>query len=198
METGWLSRVRDVARASPQELGLLALMAAAVVAGSLFVYVKTTEPPAPALTRVAPTASASAAPSLLVHVAGLVKAPGVYPLPDGSRVKDAIAAAGGPVDGADLDQLNLAAPVSDGEKVMVPPKGASGESGVAAGTPTGKVDLNTATKAQLEALPGVGPVLAQRIIDHRTKKRFTSVRQLLEVEGFGQKKYESLKDLVSV
>lgn len=198
---GLFARIADAARASPGELGLAALLGALVVGGAAFVYAQTSAPlPPPPIEHVAATEPAPA--PLLVHVSGMVASPGVYELRDGSRVKDAIDAAGGAVEGGDLDALNLAALLSDGLKIYVPkkgeaPSGSSEGSGVE--DPSGKVNLNSATKSQLEELPGIGPVLAERIIAYRQKKgRFTSVRQLLEVEGIGPKKYESLKDLVSV
>jgi competence protein ComEA len=133
----------------------------------------------------------------------MVATPGVYQLPAGSRVKDAIAAAGGAVPGGDPNALNLAAPVSDGQRVVVPRPGdvpgQAPEGEISAGAPGAKVNLNTATPDELDELPGVGPVLAQRIIDHRRRRgNFSSVRQLLEVDGFGPKKFEDLKDRVTV
>jgi len=145
--------------------------------------------------------------TLLVHVAGLVTTPGVYELADGSRVKDAVAAAGGPKPGADIDALNLAAVLSDGQKILV---GAPGQAlaepatsnfgGPAAGpTPAAKVNLNAATQAELESLPSIGPVMAQRILSLRQQKgKFTSIKQLQDVPGVGPKKFEALKDLVTV
>jgi competence protein ComEA len=141
---------------------------------------------------------------MVVHVAGRVRNPGVYELAEGSRVTDAIAAAGGPLEGADGNALNLAAPISDGQKITLtkpgeasPPDDAGG--GAFGAAPGGKINLNTATQAQLEELPSVGPVIAQRIIAYRlTKGRFTSVRQLMEVSGVGPKKFESMKDLATV
>jgi competence protein ComEA len=140
------------------------------------------------------------AKNLVVHVAGMVISPGVYDLPEGSRTKDAVDAAGGPAQEADLNALNLAALLVDGQKVLVPKQGevASGGAAGEATEPQGKVNLNMATEAQLQELPGIGPVLADRIVAYRQRKRFTSTRQLLEVEGIGQKKYDSLKNLVTV
>lgn len=194
----WMQSVADFARASPGEVALIAVVASAVVAGSVFVYLRTNEPPAPEIQTIPAAEVSPQAAKLVVHVAGEVMTPGVYELEAGSRVRDAIAAAGGQRDGADLDALNLAATISDGEKVLVPRKGEP----LAEAAPTpgvSKVALNTATAAQLESLPGVGPVLAQRIIEFRQRKgKFTSVRQLLEVTGIGDKKYAALKDHVTI
>jgi len=169
-------------------------------------------PPAPPLTASArtPTSSASAHPSVsatavVVDVAGRVAHPGLYRLPAGSRVDDAIRAAGGALTGVDLSTVNLAAPLSDGEQVAIGvpagPGGAAGGAGAGAGAPSaraGPVDLNTATLEQLETLPGVGPVLAQHILDWRAAHgRFASVAQLDDVPGVGAAKLAALKALVS-
>lgn len=204
-EAGVLSRISDAARASRSELLLVVLLGAAIVGAGLLVILRSSDPPAPPVRRIAATPQASASPSplkqVMVHVSGQVAKPGVYQLPDGSRVQDAIAAAGGPVAEADANALNLAAVIADGQKISVPKPGeavtATGAEPEAA-APGGKVNLNTATAQQLEELPGVGPVLAERIVAHRTKSRFTAPRQLMEVSGFGPKKYEALKDLIAV
>ncbi|MGH2705034.1 MAG: helix-hairpin-helix domain-containing protein [Actinomycetota bacterium] len=207
-ERGFVSRLAALAgrvRATPAEMGLLLVLAAVVLGGAVLVYARTSRPAPPMrpLQAASPTPSPTPSPSrsLVVHVAGMVAAPGVYELPAGSRVKDAIAAAGGSVPGGDPDALNLAAPVTDGQRVVVPRPGdvpaqaAAGETLDAAA----KVNLNTATAEQLDELPGVGPVLAQRVVDYRRRGgRFSSVRQLLEVDGFGPKKLEDLKDRVTV
>lgn len=148
----------------------------------------------------APSTSTSTPATLLVHAAGAVAHPGVYELPADARVADVIDAAGGPTPDADVDQLNLAAPVTDGERVYVPRVGevvplASGGSGV----PNGPLDLNTATLDQLDELPGIGPATAQAIIDERERRGgFTSVEELLDVRGIGPAKLEGLRDLVTV
>ena len=125
----------------------------------------------------------------------------------GARVADVVAAAGGALPGVDLTSLNLARQVTDGEQILVgvpgsaplPPGTPSGAITPGTATASGQVDLNTATLAQLEELPGVGPVLAQRILDWRTEHgRFTSVDELQEVTGVGEKKFESLKAHVRV
>ncbi len=141
--------------------------------------------------------------SIYVHVGGAVRRAGLYELPDGSRVDDAVRAAGGVLEDADTDALNLAAKLKDGEKVLVPTRGQAmgqGASGGAAqGMQGGLVNLNTATVADLETLPGIGPALAQRILDHREKNGgFRTVEDLLEVPGIGPKKFEEIRDHVTV
>ena len=137
---------------------------------------------------------------MVVAVAGKVARPGLVRLPAGSRVDDAVRAAGGVVPGTDPGLLNLARKLVDGEQVLVgvdPPPGAAPAAGPAA--TGGPVDLNTATVADLDALPGIGPVLAQRIVDWRTEHgRFASVEQLREVTGIGESKYADLAAEVAV
>ncbi|HKH07036.1 MAG TPA: ComEA family DNA-binding protein [Acidimicrobiales bacterium] len=153
----------------------------------------------------------------VVHVAGAVTQPGVQRLPAGARVVDAVDRAGGATPDADLARVNLAAPVQDGQQVYIPrvgevagggaPAPAGGDAGGVPGggeggasdAAAGLVDLNTATAEQLETLPGVGPITAQAILDHRaTNGPFTSVDQLLDVRGIGDAKLEQVRDLVVV
>jgi competence protein ComEA len=140
---------------------------------------------------------------VVVHVAGAVQRPGVLHLPTGSRVVDAIDAAGGLAANADGARINLAAPVTDGERVYVaavgePTPAAVGPLG-SPDVPTGPIDLNTASEQELDALPGVGPATAAAIVAHRTEiGRFTSVDQLLDVRGIGTSKLEQLRPLVTV
>lgn len=150
---------------------------------------------------------AATATALVVAVTGRVRRPGVVTLPAGARVIDALRAAGGPLPGADLAMLNLARKLTDGELVVVGVPGAVAPAGqptagggpVGAGGPQSPIDLNTATLAQLDTLPGVGPVLAQRIIDWRTEHgRFASVDQLADVPGIGESRLSQLRDLVRV
>src|SRR5687768_10360287 len=120
-----LGRIRDFSRASPGELGVIVLLGLFVVGSSVAVLLTTKSPPPPKLVHEAARAPTPAAPrTILVHVAGMVARPGLYPLPEGSRVQDAITAAGGPIEGAGIDSVNLAAQLSDGQKVFVPGPGA--------------------------------------------------------------------------
>jgi competence protein ComEA len=142
---------------------------------------------------------------LVVHVAGAVRQPGLYRLPEGSRIDDAIAQAGGAKPKAELDLVNLAAPVADGQQVVVPSRGnvespAPGASGgVSEALPGGKVHLNSATLEQLDQLPGVGPVTAQQILDYRTANgAFQSVDELDAVPGIGPARLEQLRPLVDL
>lgn len=150
-------------------------------------------------------------PELIVHVAGAVTRPGIVHLAAGARVVDAIEAAGGVSDDADLDQLNLAAPLGDGVQVRVPHQGETvpspvspaptGSGGGAAGVPPAPtvVDLNRATAAELEQLPGIGPSLATAIVTWRTDHGpFKRIDDLLDVPGIGPAKLASLADRVTV
>lgn len=189
-----LKAMLDLARTSPGELALVCIAAAAVLSGSIFIFARSQTPAAPVIRQ---SVQKPRAEMIVVHVAGLVGRPGIYELKEGSRVHQAIEAAGGPLGEADLDSLNLASKLTDGQKIHLTKKGEPPPE--QEGSVGGKTNLNTADLRKLEDLPGVGPVLAQRIIEFRQKKGgFTAVRDLLQVEGVGPKKYESLKDLVTV
>ena len=181
-------------------------------------------PPGGLVTRTVPPAFASpganglptAAGVLLVHVVGQVRRPGVVRLPPGARVQDALQAAGGSTPSADLAHLNLARPVADGEQIVVPKPGESltsggvpgagggmpnsaGQGSAGAGSAGGLIDLNTADVSALDSLPGVGPVIAQRILDWRTQHgRFSSVDELGEVSGIGDKLMAQIRPKVRV
>jgi competence protein ComEA len=152
--------------------------------------------------------AAKTTPSVLVvHVSGLVQRPGLVQLPVGSRVSDALQAAGGPAAGAELATLNLARLVVDGEQIAVgvpPAPDASSAAGGSTAAPSsqpsgGSVDLNRATLQELDALPGVGPVLAQRILDWRTENgRFTSIEELQEIKGIGERTFAEISKHVRV
>ena len=142
---------------------------------------------------------------MVVAVAGKVRHPGLVRLPGGSRVDDAVRAAGGVAPGASTGLVNLARKVLDGEQVLIgvdPPPTTAGDSGgsPAAGAPAGgRLDLNAASASAFDSLPGIGPVLAERIVSWRTEHgRFASVDQLRQVSGIGESKYQQLKDRVRV
>ena len=152
---------------------------------------------------VQPVGSAPAV--LVVHVAGEVVAPGVYELPAGARMVDAIDAAGGPSSRADTDAINLATPLADAQQVFVPRKGAPvrrvTESGASAddAAQDGTINVNTASASALESLPGVGSQTAQAIIEHRTKNGpFLAVDELLNVRGIGPAKLAAMRAKVRV
>ena len=138
-------------------------------------------------------------PVILVDVAGWVRHPGVYEFHEGDRVIDAIEAAGGARSGAALESLNLAAPLADGTQVLVPRRAPAGTASSSTSGETGKININTASATELEALPGVGEVIAQRIVDYRTENGpFASVDQLLDVSGIGDATLAEIRDLVTV
>lgn len=167
----------------------------------------------PGISPPSPSSSSIPPVTVTVDVAGQVNGPGVYAVRDGARVTDAIVAAGGTSADADVEQLNLAARVADGERIYVPKKGETPPIAVSPGpAPTsgaagggkapaasGPVDLNAATAEQLDALPGVGPATATAILAYRSSHgRFRSVTELLEVPGIGPTKLEALRPLVKV
>jgi competence protein ComEA len=164
-------------------------------------------PSAQPLPAATPTTDAAPAAELVVSVAGRVRQPGLVRVPAGARVADVLDAAGGALPGTDLATVNLARRVADGEQVSVgvpaavdaAPAGPAASRGAAAPAAGGKVRLNDATLEQLDGLPGVGPVTAQRILDWRTRNgKFSRVDQLREVEGIGERRFSQLKDLVTV
>lgn len=201
---GLLPRSVVGGRVDPGRSGVLALVAvavvAALVAGGVLLRGRPQEVSAPTVLASGgplPGASAAADGQVVVAVAGKVRKPGIVRLPAGSRVDDAVRAAGGLAPGASPGLLNLARRLVDGEQVLVGVEAAPGGPGAPAAG--GLLDLNTATAEQLDDLPGVGPVLAERIVDWRTEHgRFASVDQLREVSGIGESKYASMKSKVRV
>jgi competence protein ComEA len=200
-------------RLDPGRRGALLLTAVvllgATLAGAAVWRSRPMPEPTPALAAVEVSGTApsggAAQPGgqLVVSVGGQVARPGLVRLAPGARVADAVEAAGGPVPGADLTGLNLARRLSDGEHVVVGPAGpaaAAADAAQPAGDgPSGRrVDLNTATLAELDALPGIGPVTARRILDWRSAHgRFAGVDQLREVDGIGEARFSQLRDLVT-
>ncbi|WP_454790979.1 helix-hairpin-helix domain-containing protein [Mycolicibacterium lutetiense] len=225
---GWLARVR----ADPGRAGALVLAGVGVLAILVTVFslirqqpppvASANLPPVQMVSSAAPTQEANATGGpVVISVVGLVHKPGLVTLQPGARIADALEAAGGPLDGADLIGLNMARRVGDGEQIVVgidAPPGqpttmgssvagdapASTQPGApqkgapkANGAPSGPVDLNTATVEDLDALPGVGPVTAEAIVAWRAAHgRFDSVDQLGDVDGIGPARLEKLRELV--
>jgi competence protein ComEA len=184
----------DPGRHGALALGAVALVAAAV-AGFVLLRGRPSEQPL-AVPAVAGAVSTAAGPELVVDVAGKVRRPGLVRLPAGARVADALTAAGGVLPGTPTVALNLARKVADGEQVLV---GVDATAGGGAAVAGGLLDLNTATAEQLDSLPGLGPVLADKIVSWRTEHgRFASVDQLRQVGGIGESKYTALKAKVRV
>ena len=181
---------------------LVPLLALLTVAGSRLAGVGASEGPSEAIPLSrggGGGGGAGAAPRLVVHVVGAVRRPGLFRVADGARIADALARAGGPTRRADLSAVNLAAPLADGQQVIVPlrlPPGVAPPPGaVAAGA---KVSLAVATVEQLDELPGIGPVTAQKIVDWRTSNGpFRSVEDLDDVPGIGPARIETLRELVT-
>jgi len=222
---GWLTSVR----ADPGRAGVLALGAVGAIAVLVTLFALIRDEPAPVVSADLPpvqmvsaggpsTATDTPGQPVVVSVVGLVNKPGLVTVEPGARIADALAAAGGPLDGADLLGLNMARRVADGEQIVVgiaaPPgeptvMGSSVDPGGAAPTAApagddgadagGSVDLNTATVEQLDTLPGIGPVTAAAIVSWRDANGpFTSVDQLGEVDGIGPARLQKLRDLVHV
>lgn len=205
---------------------VLAAVSVVVVVGGVAWLVRAAPSPAeldlpvagstpPSVTLVPPTtiqAAATPEPAVsgivVVHVAGSVSVPGVYELRPGDRIVDAVAAAGGATPDADLDGLNLAASIADGERVYVPAHGEVDPASVPTGAPasadgppaaSGPIDLNVATAEQLEMLPGVGPATAAAIVDDRDRNGpFATVDDLDRVPGIGPAKLEAIREQVTV
>jgi len=180
----------------------LILLLLILLGGALF-YLRW--PRTPPIEIIEPTpSSVSTSGEVGVYVVGAVMNPGVYFLPQGSRVADALEAAGGPTEEADLERVNLAKRVYDEEQVYVPRLGGenpplpppSGSSSSQAG---GKININTATAAELESLPGIGPVLAQRVVDYREANGpFATIEDIKNVSGIGEGIFAEIKELIFV
>ena len=180
----------------PISLGILIGL---VIAGLILLV---SSPPRGEVIRLSPPPTAL---PLVVDVRGAVAQPGVYELPPGSRLQDALQAAGGTLPGAELGGLNLAAPLDDGAAIRVPLQGEainppSRSSGVTIPGAQGSLtNINTASQEELEALPGIGPVLAQQVIEYREANGpFPSIEAIQNVPGIGPGIFEKIKDLITV
>jgi competence protein ComEA len=183
---------------------LVGVLAGFLVAGIIFAVARV--PGGRPVTLDAPPTK----PPLEVHVVGAVLRPGVYILLEGSRVQDAVNAAGGLSAEADLDSLNLAAKLEDGQQLDVPYLGSATSTVVptvsfrvlpagATATPSGdQININTASAAELETLPGIGPALAQRIVTYRTEHGpFAHIEDIMNVAGIGPATFDNIKDLIT-
>jgi competence protein ComEA len=202
VEDGWRGRIESLARRR-RDVWVVAGIVVAIVLGGVALRARA---PAP---RIAPPARAPAVQTtpagIVVHVAGAVRAPGVYQLPEGTRIGDAIEAAGGARRQADLNALNLAEVITDGTKVEVVRKGSepSDEAvptpGATLGAVGAPVDLNSADQLALETIPGIGPVKAAAILQYRSEVgSFATVEELLEVTGIGPATLEAIRPYVTL
>ncbi len=191
-----------------QLVGTIAIGAIIVVLGALWARGGGGAPDvragaaAPAATSISVADQGAQGPRIVVHVAGAVRHPGVYRLRDGTRVAAAIHRAGGPTRRANLDALNLAAKLADGRQVLVPARAATTSGGTPAASGSASaglpVNLNSATVEELDALDGIGPTTAQKIVDYREQHGgFGSVDELDQVDGIGPARLEALRDQVT-
>ena len=179
-------------------VGIVALLVLMVIASKVLLRPNAAaSPPIPTAASTRPVPAAL----MYVDVVGAVRRPGLYRLPHGARIADALTRAGGPTRRAQLDLVNLAAPVADGEQIVVPRRGSGGAAAgpvAGGGAAAGPVHLSTATLEQLDALPGIGPVTAQKILDYRQQHgAFSSVEELDAVPGIGPARLDQLKGLVA-
>jgi competence protein ComEA len=194
--SNWLERYRGYI--------LITLINLVVLGGVTFLR----RPPPLEFTATAspPTATPLPTPTpspLRVYVSGAVTNPDVYELPAESIIKDAIEAAGGATGEADLDRINLALSVADGQHIYVPKQGeenlpissSAGSSGTASAKAGGKININTASQSELETLPGIGPSRAQEIIENRP---YSSIEEIKKVPGIGEATFQKIKDLITV
>ena len=183
-----------------QKRGLVILLTLTVGLGG-FYFLNSRPQAEPAVLQEIPTAATeSVTTSLIINVAGKVKNPGVYQLPPGSRVVDALEAAGQQLKGVDISDINLARVLVDGEQILIGSnRTVSGKVAAKKISADNPLDINRATIAQLDTLPGIGPVTAQRIIDYRTKVgRINAVDELKKISGLGGVKFEEIKALLRV
>ena len=195
--SNWLERYRGY---------ILITLINLVILGGVLIFLRRPQPPELTITSPPPTATPLPTPTprpLRVYVSGAVAQPDVYHLPADSIVKDAIEAAGGATSEADLDRINLALSLADGQHIYVPRPGEENphvspptEPSRAGGFTTGgKININTASQSELETLPGIGPSKAQGIIE---KRPYSTIEEIKEVPGIGEATFQQIKDLITV
>ena len=195
--SNWLERYRGY---------ILITVINVIILGVVIVFLRRPPPPELIVTSPPPTATPLPTPTprpVQVYVSGAVTHPDVYELPTESIVKDAIEAAGGVTSEADLDRINLALPVADGQHVYVPQRGEESppisppteSSSTTSGQAEGKININTASQSEIETLPGIGPSRAQGIIENRP---YDSIEDIQQVPGIGEVTFQKLKDLITV
>lgn len=136
---------------------------------------------------------------IIIHISGAVKNPSVYKLKSGARIFDAVNAAGGYSNEADIDKINLVANIKDGEKIHIPYKAQTQQRNLANNEYSANlININTATEGELCNLPGIGPSLSKRIIEYRSTHPFSSIEEIKDVKGIGEKKFENIKNLITV
>lgn len=177
---------------SPEQKTVALLLLALIALGSAYGYLRDNVLIWRGAEKIEPVQSV---PEIMVHVTGAVVAPGVYALARGARIMDAISAAQGALESADIDSINLAAILVDGQRIHVPSSIPDPPQGTEPSDP--RLDLNTATARELESLPGIGPVLAARIVEYRRLNgRFASLEDLKKVSGVGDRLLDRIRHLV--
>ena len=190
----------DINLTQEQRRGLLLVFTLSIGIGAFYFLNSRPQPAPQAVDVVTPLINQVEQSKLIINVAGKVKSPGVYQLPPGSRVIDAIEAAGNHLKGVDISDINLARLLVDGEQILVGGNRLQSSKSVARKiTVDNPLDINRATLAQLDTLPGIGPVTAQRIIDYRNKVgRINALDELKKISGLGGAKFEEIKSLLRV
>jgi competence protein ComEA len=190
----------DMNLTQEQRRGLILVFTLSIGIGAFYFLNSRPQPATQAVDVVTPLINQVEQSKLIINVAGKVKSPGVYQLPPGSRVIDAIEAAGNHLKGVDISDINLARLLVDGEQILVGGNRLQSSKSVARKiTVDNPLDINRATLAQLDTLPGIGPVTAQRIIDYRNKVgRINSLDELKKISGLGGAKFEEIKSLLRV
>jgi competence protein ComEA len=190
----------DMNLTQEQRRGLILVFTLSIGIGAFYFLNSRPQPATQAVDVVTPLINQVEQSKLIINVAGKVKSPGVYQLPPGSRVIDAIEAAGNHLKGVDISDINLARLLVDGEQILVGENRLQSSKSVARKiTVDNPLDINRATLAQLDTLPGIGPVTAQRIIDYRNKVgRINALDELKKISGLGGAKFEEIKSLLRV